>query len=48
MIALALDNLWLLGAALLIGIVTARWAFGRKQAAAAAARPETGKEDAAP
>lgn len=43
MIDLALHNAWLLGAALLIGIVTGRWAFSR----AKTATPETQPEDEA-
>ncbi len=41
MIDLALNNLYLLGAALVIGILTARWAFPKKRPQA----PETSKED---
>jgi len=43
MIDLALQNLYLLGAALAIGIVTGRWAFSSRKAAS----PETptNKED---
>ncbi|WP_395614156.1 hypothetical protein [Allosphingosinicella sp.] len=43
MIDLALQNLYLLGAALAIGIVTGRWAFSFRKAAS----PETptNKED---
>lgn len=37
MIDLALNNLYLLGAALVIGIVTGRWAFSSRKAAT----PET-------
>ena len=43
MIDLALHNLYLLGAALVIGVVTGRWAFSSRKAAS----PETptNKED---
>lgn len=40
MIDLALNNLYLLGAALVIGIVTGRWAFSSTKAAAPAPTPE--------
>ena len=43
MIDLALNNLYLLGAALVIGVVTGRWAFSSSKAAAPAT--ETNKED---
>jgi hypothetical protein len=43
MIDLALHNLYLLGAALAIGIVTGRWAFSSGKAAAPA--PEPKRED---
>lgn len=42
MIDLAWFNIYFLGAALVIGIATARWAFPKK-----AAPPETKKEDEA-
>ena len=48
MIDLALNNLYLLGAALAIGIVTGRWAFSERKRAAT---PEAGarqEEDAQP
>ena len=38
MIDLALNNIWLLGAALVVGIVTGRWAFSSRKAPPA---PET-------
>lgn len=41
MIDLALNHLWLLGAALLIGVVTGRWAFSNRKAPA----PEPKQED---
>ena len=41
MIDLALNNLYLLGAALVLGILTARWAFPNKKAP----KPEPCKED---
>jgi hypothetical protein len=41
MLTLAWDNVVTLGAALLIGVVTARWAFTRQ---APAAEPETEDE----
>jgi hypothetical protein len=46
MIDLALNNFYLFGAALVIGIVTGRWAFSGKKAA----KPEAGtrKEDEKP
>ena len=34
MIDLVLNNVWLLGAALLIGVVTGRWAFSSRKAPA--------------
>jgi len=37
MIDLALNNLYLLGAALVVGIVTGRWAFSAVKAAPSAA-----------
>lgn len=40
MIDLALNNIWLLGAALVIGIVTGRWAFSNRTAAAVAPKQE--------
>ena len=43
MIDLALNNLYLLGAALVIGIVTGRWAFSSAKAATAA--PDSKQED---
>jgi hypothetical protein len=43
MIDLALSNLYLLGAALVIGIVTGRWAFSSRKAAAPT--PEPKQED---
>jgi len=43
MIDLALTNLYLLGAALAVGIVTGRWAFSSMKAAPAA--PEPKQED---
>lgn len=43
MIDLALNNLYLLGAALLIGIVTGRWAFSERKAKT----PEAKQEDEA-
>jgi hypothetical protein len=42
MIDLALNNLYLLGAALVIGIVTGRWVFSSRKAAP---EPQTRKED---
>ena len=45
MIDLALNNLYLLGAALVIGIVTGRWAFSSSKAAPLAT--EANKEDEA-
>ena len=42
MIDLVLNNLYLLGAALIVGIVTGRWAFSRKKAATPAAGTEIG------
>ena len=45
MIDLALNNLYLLGAALAIGIVTGRWAFSSRKAATP--DPVTKKEDEA-
>ena len=41
MIDLALNNIWLLGAALLIGVVTGRWAFSHRNATPS----ETKEED---
>lgn len=41
MIDLALASIWLLGASLLIGVVTGRWAFSNRKAPA----PEPKKED---
>ncbi|HYD12514.1 MAG TPA: hypothetical protein VEC11_06680 [Allosphingosinicella sp.] len=41
MIDLALNNIWLLGAALVIGIVTGRWAFSTGKPKP----PETKQED---
>ena len=41
MIDLALNNLYLLGAALVLGILTARWAFPTRKAK----KPEPRKED---
>jgi len=41
MIDLALQNLYLIGAALVIGIVTGRWAFSSRKAAS----PETPKNN---
>ena len=32
MIDFALNNIWLLGAALVVGIVTGRWAFSSRKA----------------
>lgn len=43
MIDLALNNLYLLGAALAIGIVTGRWAFSSRKAPTP--EPATRKED---
>ena len=43
MIDLALNNLYLLGAALAIGIVTGRWTFSSRKAPAS--EPATSKED---
>jgi len=40
MITLALDNVWFLGAALLIGVATARWAFPKKPAPRAPAKED--------
>ena len=40
MIDLALNNIWLLGAALLIGVVTGRWTFSNRKAPAPEARKE--------
>lgn len=40
MIDLALNNLYLLGAALLIGIVTGRWAFSNRKAPAVPPKQE--------
>jgi hypothetical protein len=45
MIDLALNNLYLLGAALVIGIVTGRWAFSSSKAATPPT--EASKEDEA-
>ncbi len=45
MIDLALNNLYLLGAALIIGVVTGRWAFSSRKAATP--EPGTRKEDEA-
>ena len=45
MIDLALNNLYLLGAALIIGVVTGRWAFSSDKAVTPAT--ETPKEDEA-
>jgi hypothetical protein len=42
---LALNNLHLLGAALVIGIVTGRWAFSSSKAAAATPEPARKQED---
>lgn len=44
MIDLALNNLYLLGAALVIGIVTGRWAFSSSKAATPATEPKTEDE----
>lgn len=43
MIDLALNNLYLLGAALAVGIVTGRWAFSSTKAATPT--PGSGQED---
>jgi hypothetical protein len=43
MIDLALNNIWLLGAALVIGIITGRWAFSNRKAPA----PKPKQEDEA-
>jgi hypothetical protein len=43
MIDLVLHNLYLLGAALVIGVVTGRWAFSSRKAAAP--EPSTRQED---
>ena len=48
MIDLALNNLWLLGAALAIGIVTGRWAFSEKKGAATPGAGASQEEDAQP
>jgi hypothetical protein len=40
MIDLALHNLWLLGAALAIGVVTGRWAFSSSRAETAERKQE--------
>ena len=45
MIDLALNNLYLLGAALVVGVVTGRWAFSSSKAATPAT--ETPEEDEA-
>jgi hypothetical protein len=44
MIDFALNNIWLLGAALVIGIVTGRWAFSSRKAPPAP-DPKTRQED---
>jgi len=40
MIDLALNNIWLLGAALMIGVVTGRWAFSSGKAKTAEPKQE--------
>ena len=45
MIDLALNNLYLLGAALAVGIVTGRWAFSNRKAATPEAAATANKED---
>jgi hypothetical protein len=45
MIDLILNNLYLLGAALIVGIVTGRWAFSKKKAATPAAGTPAKEED---
>jgi hypothetical protein len=40
MIDLALNNLYLLGAALIVGVVTGRWAFSSMKGAAPAPAPK--------
>ena len=47
MIDLALNNIWLLGAALVIGVVTGRWAFSNRKAPAPEAK-EKEEEEAQP
>lgn len=47
MIDLALHNPYLLGAALVIGIVTGRWAFSSRKAAATPENPAKEEDESA-